>query len=187
MTFVKFYSLRSLRSLHTFENCFYFQASSEYALRFVSSRAPVSSSKITAVTNLSQGLDNEEKERFIKLLNTYKSTSTLLINNKMSGAQIIRRRKEKSAAILVSIIVVFLLCHIHRLAFRLYEFSLPETSLYEHFMFCDKKGRYHVPVAIYFLTHMHYLFLAINSSVNFVIYCAMGQNFSKHLAKIFCK
>ena len=97
------------------------------------------------------------------------------------GAQIIRKKKEKSAAILISIIVVFLLCHIHRLAFRLYEMALPETSLYEHYMFCDKKGRYHVPVAIYFLTHMHYLFLAINSSVNFIIYCGMGQIFRAQL------
>ena len=103
-----------------------------------------------------------------------------------SGAQLVRRKKEKTATILVSIIIVFLLCHFHRIAFRLYELALPETSLYEHYMFCDQQGRYHVPVAIYFLTHIHYLFLALNSSVNFVIYCAMGQHFRKQLCKLFC-
>ena len=96
----------------------------------------------------------------------------------------VRRKKEKSAAILVTIIVVFCLCHIHRLCLRIYEMASPESSIYEHYIYCDQKGLYHVPVVNYFLTHMHYLFLAINSSVNFIIYCAMGQQFRKQLCKI---
>ena len=57
-----------------------------------------------------------------------------------SGAQLVRQKKEKSAAILVTIIVVFLLCHIHRLSLRLYEMASPESSIYEHYRYCDKKG-----------------------------------------------
>ena len=99
----------------------------------------------------------------------------------MTGVQYVRKRKEKSSAILIAIIVVFVLCHIHRLVFRIYELAHPEKSMYEHFKRCDSQGKYHVPVAIYFLTHSHHLFLVINSSINFIIYCVMGRQFRKKL------
>ena len=54
-----------------------------------------------------------------------------------SGAQIVRRRQNKSSAILVAIIVVFLICHIHRLVFRIYELAHPEKSLYKHYLKCE--------------------------------------------------
>ena len=109
---------------------------------------------------------------------------SILFQKRKTGAQLVRRKKEKSAAILVTIIVVFFLCHVHRLSVRVYEMASPESSIYEHYIHCDKKGLYHVPVVNYFLTHMHYLFLAINSSVNFIIYCAMGQQFRRQLCKM---
>ena len=113
------------------------------------------------------------------ILNTFSSFQVGI-----SGAEYIRKRKEKSTAILVAIILVFLICHIHRLAFRIYEMALPEKALFEHYKYCNSLGRYHVPVAIYFLTHTHHLFLVINSSINFVIYCFMGRQFRKKLKKI---
>ena len=79
------------------------------------------------------------------------------------------------------IIIIFMLCHVHRLIFRVYEMAHPEASVYHHFKNCNDQGRYHVPVAIYFLTQTHYLFLAINSSANFVIYCVMGEHFRQKL------
>ena len=109
---------------------------------------------------------------------------SFFFQKRKTGAQLVRRKKEKSAAILVTIIVVFFLCHVHRLSVRVYEMASPESSIYEHYIHCDKKGLYHVPVVNYFLTHMHYLFLAINSSVNFIIYCAMGQQFRRQLCKM---
>ena len=54
-----------------------------------------------------------------------------------SGAQFVRRRQNKSSAILVAIIVVFLICHIHRLVFRIYELAHPEKSLYKHYLKCE--------------------------------------------------
>jgi len=86
-----------------------------------------------------------------------------------SGAQYVRRRQEKSTAIIVAIIVVFFVCHVFRLSFRIYEMALPESSVYDHYKHCDSQGKYHVPVIIYFLTHIHTLFLDINSSINFGI------------------
>ncbi len=98
-----------------------------------------------------------------------------------NGAQSIQRNQEKSAALLIGIIVVFVVCHVHRLAFRLYEMALPQSSLYEHFLSCEQRGQHHVPVAIYFLAYSHYFFLVLNSSINFIIYCAMGRQFRKQL------
>ncbi len=41
--------------------------------------------------------------------------------------------------------------------------------------------RYHVPVALYILADANYLALALNSSINFVIYCFMGRHFRQQL------
>ena len=105
----------------------------------------------------------------------------------ISGVQCIRKRQEKSTAILIAIIVAFVLCHVHRLAFKFYEMALPENSIFEHFLKCEEQGRYHVPVAIYFLAHSHYFFIVTNSSINFIIYCAMGRQFRNQLTKLFKK
>ena len=61
----------------------------------------------------------------------------LYFQTSRSGAQIVRRRQNKSSAILVAIIVVFLICHIHRLIFRIYELAHPEKSLYKHYLKCE--------------------------------------------------
>ena len=61
----------------------------------------------------------------------------LYFQTSRSGAQIVRRRQNKSSAILVAIIVVFLICHIHRLVFRIYELAHPEKSLYKHYLKCE--------------------------------------------------
>ena len=39
--------------------------------------------------------------------------------------------------------------------------------------------RHHVPVAFYVLFHLNNLFLVINSSINFIIYCSVGAEFRK--------
>ena len=101
-----------------------------------------------------------------------------------SGAHYVRRRQEKSSAILIAIIVIFLVCHIHRLVYRIYEIALPDKAVFEHYIHCDAQGKFHVPVAIYFLNHSHYLFLAISSSANFIIYCCMGRQFRLQLKQI---
>ena len=63
------------------------------------------------------------------------------IQRTKSGAQYVRRRQEKSTAIIVAIIVVFFVCHVHRLSFRIYEMALPESSVYDHYMHCDRQGK----------------------------------------------
>ena len=41
--------------------------------------------------------------------------------------------------------------------------------------------RHHVPVAFYVLFHLNNLFLVINSSINFIIYCSVGKEFRKQM------
>ena len=113
-----------------------------------------------------------------------------LFQTTKSGAYYVKRRQEKSTAILIAIILIFLVCHVHRLVFRIYEIALPDKSVYEHYIHCEKQGRYHVPVAIYFLSHTNHLFLVISSSANFIIYCVMGRQFRQTLKRMvvnFCR
>ena len=45
--------------------------------------------------------------------------------------------------------------------------------------------RHHVPVAFYILFHLNSLFLVVNSSVNFIIYCVIGKDFRKKVIELF--
>ena len=103
-----------------------------------------------------------------------------------TGIQSIKHKQEKSTAILIAIIVVFVACHIHRLGFRIYEMSLPEGSVFEHYNYCREKKKYHIPVALYLMAISHYFFIVFSSSINFIIYCAMGRQFQLQL-KLLCK
>ena len=85
----------------------------------------------------------------------------------------------------VSVVLVFIACHTYRLAFRAFELAFPEKAILENFYFCDQEGKYHVPVVFYLMANLHYLFLTLNSSVNFIIYCCVGKEFRKHLKEIF--
>ena len=101
----------------------------------------------------------------------------------LSGADVIKKKQEKSSAVLIGIIAVFLVCHMYRIAFWIYCLAVPSKIVIAHYDYCAQMGRYHIPVAIYFLSQLHHLFLVINSSINFVIYCIMGRQFRKQLKK----
>ena len=78
-------------------------------------------------------------------------------------------------------------CNINELS----NFFLINSRVYKKILFLffigDNEDRYHVPVAIYFLTFTHHLFLVLNSSINFIIYCLMGQQFHEQLKNTFTK
>ena len=76
------------------------------------------------------------------------------------------------------------MCHTYRLAFRAFELAFPEKAVLANFFMCDQEGRYHVPVIFYLLANLHYLFLTLNSSVNFIIYCCVGKEFRKNLREL---
>jgi len=98
-------------------------------------------------------------------------------------ADIMRKRQEKSTTILVLVVLVFFFSHIYRLLFRLFQMTYTERTVYITYHMCLEKGRYQVPVLLYIMADLHYLFLTINSSVNFLIYCCVSQEFRKQMMK----
>jgi len=99
----------------------------------------------------------------------------------------LQRRREKSTMTLASIVVIFIACHSYRLSLKVFEFAHPQSNTMEHFETCFKLGRYHVPASIYVLTNIHHVFLVLNSSINFIIYCCVGKEFRRKLVALFCK
>ena len=97
-----------------------------------------------------------------------------------------RKRKEKSTIILVAIVMVFILCHMYRLFVEVYRLIYPTNILKETWNFCNEKGKLTMPVLLYIFHNLHFLFLTINSSVNFIIYCGVDQEFRRQVSLLSC-
>ena len=98
-------------------------------------------------------------------------------NSAVSMGATMRRRQERSAVVLVSIVLIFIVCHTYRLCLRVYELATPRSITREHYMACNSRGLYHIPVAFILLVSVHHLLLVANSSVNFIIFCCVGREF----------
>ena len=97
-----------------------------------------------------------------------------------------RKRKEKSAIILVAIVLVFILCHTYRLTVEVYRLSYPENILKDTFEVCFDRQQYVIPFLLLIFHYLHFLFLTINSSVNFIIYCGVDQEFRRQVSRLCC-
>jgi hypothetical protein len=104
-----------------------------------------------------------------------------------SQAQTMRKRHGKSTAILISIVIIFIICHSFRMSIRVFEIVFPESTVMVAFHFCLKMGKFHMPLAMMFLAELNYFFLVLNSSVNFLIYCCVSQEFRRKLLQLFCR
>jgi hypothetical protein len=103
-----------------------------------------------------------------------------------SQAEILQKRQEKSTIILILVVLVFCVSQMFRLVFRLFQIAYTEQSLLLTYQLCLAKGRYQVPVLLYIMADLHFFFLTINSSVNFLIYCCVSKEFRKQMTKVLC-
>lgn len=81
------------------------------------------------------------------------------------------------ALILAGIVIVFVVCHSCRFFLAFYHVSVVEkTSL------CMEKNKpTQLPSWMYVVAPINHLMLMVNSSVNFIIYCAVGSRFRRAL------
>ncbi len=87
------------------------------------------------------------------------------------------------AMILAGIVMVFAVCHSFRFFLAFYHVSIVEkTSL------CMEEGQKDVIQSwMYVISALNHLMLLVNSSVNFIIYCAVGSRFRQALtASLIC-
>ncbi|CAB4068333.1 unnamed protein product [Lepeophtheirus salmonis] len=101
-----------------------------------------------------------------------------------SGQKKLRKRHEKSVFILILIVFVFIVCHSFRLGVQVYQTFYSSHNIKDHFMYCNNQGKLHMPMIFLVLTSFNNLFLIINSSVNFIIYCAVRKSFRKSFYKL---
>lgn len=97
----------------------------------------------------------------------------------------VQKRRERSARVLITIVLAFLFCHAFRFSLKTYEVTHPSHSTAEHHMHCLQQNKYHVPVILYAMLHLHHLLLVVNSSINFIIYCCVGERFRSELKAMF--
>ena len=97
-------------------------------------------------------------------------------------ASLVPRATEENSQslILFAIVIVFLLCHSPRLFLSLYEVWNAERIMQ------DNKHQCHgIPLGLLFTQQISHLLLAINSSLNFFLYCAMSPQFLQELSSLY--
>ena len=94
--------------------------------------------------------DNQELKRMISSKLRFKRRNTQVEKDDMVPIQISRRKddsirlrksKEMSSYMLLSIVLLFILTHSFRLAFRIYEIVMPNGNTSENFVRCYNIGR----------------------------------------------
>ncbi len=61
------------------------------------------------------------------------------------------------------------------------EISVAFNISHAHYVHCHRLGRYHAPVALRLLLSVNHVFIIVNSSVNFILYCLVGKDFREKL------
>ncbi|TRY78397.1 hypothetical protein TCAL_08983 [Tigriopus californicus] len=117
--------------------------------------------------------------------NTIPQTKGISKKDQGESRRHFKRRKEKTVVLLISIVLVFVLCHVFRLIVQIYEISLSSQVTEGHYLHCHSQDRYHVPVILRFLLIVSHVFIIINSSVNFILYCLVAKDFRKRFFLMF--
>ena len=60
-----------------------------------------------------------------------------------------------------------------------------QQSLKDHYVFCSQQNRLPFPATFVILIAFNNLFLVFNSSINFVIYCAIRKSFRQCIIRLF--
>ena len=100
------------------------------------------------------------------------------------GQRKLKKRHEKSVIILILIVSVFLACHSFRLGLQIYQIVHTDQFTKEHYDFCHQLGSLPYPTSFLIFVDFNNLFLVFNSSINFVIYCAVRKSFRERIWSI---
>ena len=100
------------------------------------------------------------------------------------GQRKLKKRHEKSVIILILIVSVFLACHSFRLGLQIYQILHTDQFTKEHYDFCHQLGSLPYPTSFLIFVDFNNLFLVFNSSINFVIYCAVRKSFRERIWSI---
>ena len=90
--------------------------------------------------------------------------------------------ENRQALMLFAIVVVFLICHTPRNFLSLYEVWNVKRIMLDY-----KNNCLGLPLAILFTQQVSHLLLAINSSLNFFLYCVMSPSFLRELSTLFAR
>lgn len=86
------------------------------------------------------------------------------------------------AMILAGIVMVFAVCHFFRFFLAFYHVSIAERT-----KLCHEQGQeMGHPPWLYVISALNHLMLMVNSSINFIIYCAVGSKFRQAVMAKLC-
>ena len=110
-----------------------------------------------------------------------KTNGSIKKNTLSKGQRKLKKRHEKSVIILILIVSVFLACHSFRLGLQIYQILHTYQFTKEHFEFCQQMDSLPYPTTFLILIDFNNLFLVFNSSINFIIYCAVRKSFRQRI------
>ena len=91
----------------------------------------------------------------------------------------IAAEENRQALMLFTVVAAFLLCNLPRIAHK-----LNEVINYDRIMLNYKMGCKALPIAILMIGSISHFLLAVNSSLNFFLYCLMSSSFRNELCAL---
>lgn len=98
-----------------------------------------------------------------------------------------KKKRAKSTALLIAIVLIFAFCHVYRLCLQSIQIYLSPQLAEDQFRYCQKLGRHYAPIVIQILLIVNHVFIVINSSINFIVYCLVGREFKAELMSVLCR
>ena len=107
--------------------------------------------------------------------------SSLNVVTTKQGQEHRNNQEKEMAKVLIGIVFIFILCHTLRIFLDIYDASTLKHGTFEKWL-CMSLGKEGLPPKWkLFLTEISNLMLAINSSVNMIVYCCLNSSFRKNM------
>ena len=109
----------------------------------------------------------------LSILNTFLVLAVRKSRRQRKDMNVKQSRENNVTIMLAAVVIVFIVCQVPALVYNL--------------AFAIDKGHVHSSFGYMVLSHLRNFLVNLNSSVNFILYCAMGQKFRRILIHTLCR
>ena len=114
----------------------------------INSESKISIELISKKSFVSDSNDKSYKRRAFSTTKIKARSRIPLHREKLDTKENFRRKHNKSSGLLLGIVLIFLFCNLPRFLVKTFIITSEGKGLYEHYSYCRRSGRLHVPALI---------------------------------------